>query len=131
MTRPNGIALSPDDKTLYVANSDPDQAVWMAFTLSSEGKLGTGRVFYDSTKWVGKEDKKGLPDGLKIDVDGNLWATGPGGVLIFASDGSLLGVIETGTNTANCAFGDDGSTLYIAANHDIARIRTLTKGLGF
>jgi gluconolactonase len=131
MSRPNGIALSPDDKTLYVANSDPEKAVWMAYTIGSEGKLGAGRVFYDSGKWVGHEGKPGLPDGLKIDTQGNLWATGPGGVLIFTPNGKLLGVIETGTNTANCAFGDDGSTLYIAANHDIARIKTMTKGLGF
>jgi gluconolactonase len=103
----------------------------MAFPLGGDGALGAGRVFYDSTKWVGDKTKPGLPDGLKVDVAGNLWATGPGGVLIFAADGTLLGVIETGTNTANCAFGDDGRTLYIAANHDIARIRTSTKGLGF
>jgi gluconolactonase len=131
MSRPNGIALSPDEKTLYVANSDPEKAVWMAFTLGSDGKLGTGRVFFDATKWSGDKNKPGLPDGMKVDVDGNLWATGPGGVLIFAPDATLLGVIETGTNTANCAFGDDGGTLYVAANHDIARIHTSTKGWGF
>jgi gluconolactonase len=130
MSRPNGIALSPDEKTLYVANSDFANPVWMAYTLGSDGKLGAGRVFYDSSKAVAAK-KPGLPDGMKVDVEGNLWATGPGGVLILAPDGTLLGVIETGTNTANCAFGDDGGTLYIAANHDIARIKTLTKGLGF
>jgi gluconolactonase len=130
MSRPNGIALSPDDKTLYVANSDPDVPVWMAFPLGSDGKLGSGRVLYDSAKWVAAK-KPGLPDGMKVDVEGNLWATGPGGVLILSPEGKLLGMIETGTNTANCAFGDDGSTLYVAANHDIARIRTSTKGLGF
>jgi gluconolactonase len=131
MSRPNGIALSPDEKTLYVANSDPQKAVWMAFSIGADGKLATGRVFYDATKWADDKSKPGLPDGMKVDVEGNLWATGPGGVLIFTPDGTLLGVIETGTNTANCAFGDNGSTLYVAANHDIARIRTLTKGLGF
>jgi gluconolactonase len=131
MSRPNGIALSPDEKTLYVANSDPAKAVWMAFPLGAGGKLGAGRVFYDATKWANDKTKPGLPDGLKADVQGNLWATGPGGVLIFAPDATLLGVIETGTNTANCAFGDDGGTLYVAANHDIARIKTSTKGLGY
>ncbi len=130
MSRPNGIALSPDDKTLYVANSDPKEPVWMAFPLGKKGKLGKGKVFYDSSKIVA-EKKPGLPDGMKVDVEGNLWATGPGGVLIFAPDATLLGMIETGTNTANCAFGDDGGTLYIAVNHDIARIRTSTKGHGF
>jgi len=130
MSRPNGIALSPDEKTLYVANSDFEKAVWMAFPLEG-GKLAKGRVFYDSKKFI-QEKKPGLPDGLKVDVQGNLWATGPGGVLIFAPDATLLGIIETGTNTANCAFGgDDGSVLYVAVNHDIVRIRTLTKGLGY
>jgi gluconolactonase len=130
LSRPNGIALSPDDKTLYVANSDPENPVWMAYSLGKKGKLGKGKVFYDATKMMGK-DKPGLPDGMKVDVEGNLWATGPGGLLIFAPDATLLGVIETGTNTANCAFGDDGGTLYMAVNHDIARIRTSTKGHGF
>jgi gluconolactonase len=131
MSRPNGIALSPDEKTLYIANSDFAKPVWMAYTLGSDGKLGAGRVFYDSAKLVAQK-KPGLPDGMKVDVQGNLWATGPGGVLIFAPDATPLGMIETGTNTANCAFGDaDGGTLYVAVNHDIARIRTLTKGLGF
>jgi gluconolactonase len=130
MSRPNGIALSPDEKTLYVANSDPENPVWMAYSLGKKGKLGKGKVFYDASKRTGKENP-GLPDGMKVDVEGNLWATGPGGLLIFAPDATLLGVIETGTNTANCAFGDDGGTLYIAVNHDIARIRTSTKGHGF
>lgn len=131
MSRPNGIALSPDEKTLYVANSDPDDAVWMAFPIGDDGKLGKGRVFFRCGKWIGDKSMPGLPDGLKVDVDGNLWATGPGGVHIFSPDAVHLGMILTGTNTANCAWGDDGSTLYIAANHDIARIRTKTKGLGF
>jgi gluconolactonase len=130
MSRPNGIALSPDDKKLYVANSDPEKAVWMEFPIGTDGSLGKGRVFFDTAKWVA-EKKPGLPDGLKVDVQGNLWATGPGGVHIFAPDGTLLGTIETGVPTANCAFGDDGSTLYVAANHDICRIKTTTKGLGF
>jgi gluconolactonase len=130
MTRPNGIALSPDEKTLYVANSDPAQPIWKSFPIRGDGTLGEGKVFFDATKWV-KEKRPGLPDGMKVDVEGNLWATGPGGVWIFTPDGAVLGNIDTGTNTANVAFGDDGSTLYIAANHDICRIRTKTKGKGF
>jgi len=130
MSRPNGIALSPDEKTLYVANSDPKVPVWMAFPLGADGKIGKGKVFFDSSKLVGK-DNPGLPDGLKVDTDGRLWATGPGGVLVLLPDGTHLGTIATGTNTANCCFGDDGSTLYVAANHDIARIRTTVKGLEF
>jgi len=103
----------------------------LAVPLGSDEKVGDARVFYDAQKWVGDKTKPGLPDGMKVDVEGNLWATGPGGMLILTSEGKLLGMIETGTNTANCCFGDDGGTLYIAANHDIARIRTKTKGLGF
>jgi gluconolactonase len=130
MSRPNGIALSPDEKTLYVANSDPKKAVWMAFDVKADGTLGQGRVFFDATRWVGKE-RPGLPDGMKVDQKGNLFATGPGGVLVFAPDGTHLGTIATGVPTANCAFGNDGTVLYVAANHWICRIRTGTKGLGF
>jgi gluconolactonase len=129
MSRPNGIGFSPDEKTLYVANSDPAKAVWMAFEVKSDGTLGDGRVFFDATSSVGK--KKGLPDGLKVDKQGNLFATGPGGVLVFAADGTHLGTIDTGEATANCAFGDDGSTLYITADMYLCRIKTTTKGLGF
>src|SRR5262249_5494265 len=123
MSRPNGIALSPDDKTLYVGNSETNNPVWMAFPIEKGGKLGAGQVFFNASKLVA-EKQPGAPDGMKVDTQGNLWATGPGGVLILSPKGELLGLIETGTNTANCCFGDDGSTLYIAANHDIARIRT-------
>lgn len=130
ITRPNGIALSPDEKKLYVASSDPDKAIWMVYDLKADGTLGTGKVFKDVTAWV-KEGRKGLPDGLKVDKDGNLWATGPGGVIVFAPDGTHLGSIETGVPTANCAFGEDGTTLYITANTALIRVKTGTKGLGF
>ncbi len=132
MSRPNGITLSPDGKTLYVANSDPIRAYWKAFVVKAPGEITTpGRIFFDATKWVGKKGKAGLPDGMKVDKDGNLWATGPGGVLVFSPEGKLLGAINTGVPTANCAFGDDGSTLYVTANHWLTRIRTTTKGKGF
>ena len=131
MSRPNGIELSPDESTLYVANSDPDQPIWMSFPVKDTGLIGPGKVFYDSAKWV-KEKRKGLPDGMKVDVDGNLWATGPGGVWVFSPSGEVLGNIDTGANTANVCFGGaDGSRLFIAANHDICYVRTKTKGKGF
>ncbi len=129
LTRPNGIAFSPDEKTLYVANSDPQRAIWMAFPVKDDGTLGPGRVFFDATPWVKK--LKGLPDGLKVDAAGNLWATGPGGVNVFSPDGTLLGRINPDQPTANCCFGDDGSTLYVTANQYLCRIRTKTKGLNF
>ncbi len=78
MTAPNGIGLSPDGRTLYVANSDPKRAVWMAYPLRNDGSVGEGRVFFDATSEVGKE-RPGSPDGLKVDAAGNLFATGPGG----------------------------------------------------
>jgi len=127
MTRPNGIAFSPDEKTLYVANSDTNSAVWMAFPVKADGTLGEGKVFFDATSLV-KAGKKGLPDGMKVDLAGNLFATGPGGVFVFSSAGEHLGTINTGEATANCAWGDDGTTLYIAADMYICRIKTKTRG---
>lgn len=129
MTFPNGIAFSPDEKTLYVANSDPKKAIWMAFDVKDDGTLGSGKVFFDATKLV--PGRKGLPDGMKVDRDGNLFATGPGGVLIFAPDGTHLGTLNTGQATANCGWGGDGSTLYITADMYIGRIKLNTKGKGF
>ncbi|MHB1423907.1 MAG: SMP-30/gluconolactonase/LRE family protein [Gemmataceae bacterium] len=130
MSKPNGIALSPDEKTLYVANSDGARAIWMAFPIKEDGTLGTGRVFFDATKWVGR-DRPGGPDGMKVDAKGNLFATGPGGVLLFSPDGKHLGTIATGVPTANCAWGDDGSVLYVTADKALTRIKTKTKGKGF
>jgi gluconolactonase len=130
MTRPNGLAFSPDEKTLYVANSDPEKSVWMAYPVKADGTLGEGKVFFDSTK-AAKEKKPGLPDGLKVSQDGTIWATGPGGIYILTPDAKLLGVLATGVPTANCNWGDDGTTLYIAADKSLARIRTKAKGAGW
>ena len=127
---PNGIILSPDERTLYVANSDRKRAIIMAYALDAHGNLAARRIFKDFTPLVG-DRKPGLPDGMAIDADGNLFATGPGGISILAPDGTLLGLISTGTAVANCAFGDDGGTLYIAAHHRLARLRTRTRGIGF
>jgi gluconolactonase len=129
MSRPNGLAFSPDEKTLYVANSDPTNAVWMAFPLKADGTVEAGRVFFDATSLTA--GRKGLPDGLKVDSRGNLWATGPGGVLIFSPQGKHLGTLATGEATANCAWGDDGSTLYITADMYLCRVRTKVKGAGW
>jgi gluconolactonase len=135
MTRPNGIALSPDEKKLYVANSDgPDKALWMVFDVQPDGTYlnAKGNVFFDASDWF-KAGKKGNPDGMKIDRDGNLWATGPGGLHIFTPEGKHLGTINpnTGDPVSNCAWGDDGSTLYMTVNHMLARIKTKTKGAGW
>ncbi|MEK7729432.1 MAG: SMP-30/gluconolactonase/LRE family protein [candidate division KSB1 bacterium] len=129
-TFPNGIAFSPDEKTLYVAQSDPAKAVWFAFEVLADGTLGKSRVLFDATPWV-KQGKKGLPDGLAVDQAGNLFATGPGGVVVISPSGKHLGTIDTGEATANCKFGDDGSVLYITADMYLCRIKLSTKGVGF
>ena len=129
MTRPNGIAFSPDFKTLYVAQSDPAAAIWKAFPVKADGTLGESRVLHDATDSVGK--LPGLPDGLKADAKGNLFATGPGGVYIFTASGKLIGRIDTGQKTANCGWGEDGSTLFLTADSFICRVRTKTKGAGW
>jgi gluconolactonase len=126
---PNGIALSPDEKTLYVSNADPSRAVWLAYDLRGDGRLGSKRVFFDATAWT--TTKKGVPDGMKVDREGNLFAAGPGGIHIFAPDGRHLGSIEIGGLTSNVAWGDDGSMLYITADKAVYRIRLTTKGTGF
>lgn len=129
LTFPNGVAFSPDEKTLYVAVSDPKHPVIMAYDVESDGRLSNGHEFFDAAPLT--EGRKGLPDGLKVDRGGNLWATGPGGVLIISPDGRHLGTINTGEPTANCAFGGkDGSTLYITANMVLCRVQTLTRGAG-
>ena len=125
--RPNGIAFSPDEQTLYVANSDPNLPIWMAYEVNEDGSLGGARVFFDATE-MREAGLKGLPDGMKVDENGNIFATGPGGVLIFSPSGKHLGTILTTEATANCGFGDDGSTLYMTADMYLLRVRLKTKG---
>jgi gluconolactonase len=129
MTRPNGLAFSPDEKLLYVAQSDSAAAIWRVFEVKPDGTLGASRVLFDATAMT--KTLKGLPDGLKIDTEGNLFATGPGGVLVLSPQGKHLGTIVTGQATANCAFGDDGRTLYITADMYLMRVRLKAKGRGF
>lgn len=124
---PNGIAFSPDERTLYVANSDPEHAVWMAYPVQADGSIGTGRVLFDATS-LAKQGKPGLPDGMVVDRQGNLFAAGPGGVLVLTPDGRHLGTIETRQPTANVAFGDDGSTLYMTSDSLLLRVRTRAHG---
>lgn len=127
LSRPNGIAFSPDEKTLYVANSDPKHAIWTAFPVEGDGTLGKGKVIADVTDMVDK--LPGLPDGMKVDKAGHLFASGPGGIHIYTPDGKRLGRIETGEKTANCAWGDDGSTLYITADMYLCRVKGIKTGV--
>ena len=131
MTFPNGIALSPDEKTLYVAQSDGNAALWKSFPVKEDGTLGEGKVFADVTEMVKSGKYRGNCDGMKVDQQGNVWATGPGGVHVMNKDGKLLGRIECNMACGNCCFGDDGSTLYICADAFFVRVKTKTKGCGF
>jgi len=129
LRRPNGLAFSPDESILYVAQSDGDAPVIMAYPVSGDESLGAGRVLFDASPY--REGRSGLPDGLKVDESGNLWATGPGGVYVLTPSGELLGILATGEATSNCAWGGDGSKLYITADTYVLRIQTRTKGAGF
>ena len=127
---PNGIALSPDEKTLYVAESNADRPYIWAADLKPDGTIGSLRTFFDASKLAADKSRKGGPDGLKVDAQGNVWSTGPGGVLVISPAGKHLGTILTGEATANCAWGgDDGSTLYITADMYVCRVKTTAKGI--
>ena len=129
---PNGIALSPDEHTLYVANAQARNAVWMALDLNDNGdKIGDPRVFY-SLQEQKNAGLPGLPDGLAVDNKGNIFATGPGGVYVINPSGKLLGFIDKNDKTSNCAFGGtDGRTLFITSNGVLSQVRTTTTGLNF
>ncbi len=121
LSRPNGIALSPDQKTLYIAQSDPEKARYYAFTLDENGNVLSGKVLLDVTA-LQNQSKKGLPDGLKVHSSRNLFATGPGGVLIISPEGKLLGSILTENGTANCGFDTGEKHLYMTADAYLMRI---------
>jgi len=121
LTRPNGLAFIPGTKKLIVANSDPDKAQWYEYELSETDSIISSRIFYDATENVKTE--KGLPDGLKIDSNGNVFATGPGGIWIFNATGKLLGKIKISEATSNCALSTDEKTLYVTADMYLLRIK--------
>jgi gluconolactonase len=126
---PNGIAFSPDEQTLYVSDVDPKRAAWLAYDVRSDGTVGNGRVFFDATRW--RRDPFFGPDGFKVDRHGNLFGARPGGVSVIASDGTLLGTIETGQPTSNLAWGEDGRTLFITGGTSVYRLRLITSGAHF
>ncbi|MGQ8338343.1 SMP-30/gluconolactonase/LRE family protein [Sunxiuqinia sp. A32] len=120
---PNGIAFSPDYTKLYVANSDPEKAIWMVYDVAKNGLLKNGKVFFDATERA--KHQKGLPDGMKVHPNGWIFASGPGGILIFTPDAKLLGTISTGEETANCAFNSDFTQLYITADNYLLRVKLI------
>ncbi len=114
--RPNGIAFSEDEKTLYVANSHGPRPHIFSFPVNGDGTVGEMKTFFDSKGLEGK----GAPDGMKVDDRGNLWATGPGGLLVLSKEGKLLGRVLTHRATANVAFGgEDGKTVFLTADDRI------------
>jgi gluconolactonase len=124
LSLPNGLAFSPDEKKLYVGDSSNKS--WRVFDVSADGTLANGHVFYDAAKETGASS----PDGMKVDTAGNLWATGPGGILVISPEAKLLGTIQFPEVAANCAWGDaDGKTLYVTARTGLYKIRTKVTGV--
>jgi gluconolactonase len=120
ITRPNGLAFMPGEKTLIIASSDSLKAVWYAFDINANDSLTNGRIFYDATE--NAKTDKGLPDGLKIDHNGNVFATGPGGIFVFDKTGKLLGKIRINGLASNCAFADNDKTLYVTADIYVLKV---------
>jgi len=139
LSRPNGLAFSPDEKILYVANSDPARKIWMSYPIKPDGTLGSGTLFADVTS----DNRDGLPDGMKLDVKGNLYLTSPGGVRIFTPAGKLIGTITLPEIPHNCAWGkystdatsaalgpnEIADTLYITARPSVYRIHMKVAGI--
>jgi gluconolactonase len=122
---PNGLAFSPDEKKLYIASSRPEK-FWMVYNEEADGSLSNGKKFFDATNIPGE----GVPDGMKVDRAGNIYATGPAGIMIFTPEAKLLGTIELPEIPANLNWGDaDGKTLYITARTSLYRIRTNAVGM--
>jgi gluconolactonase len=125
LPRPNGIAFSPDEKFLYVDNTEP-RKFWMRYPVNKDGSLGPGEVFFDATG----DRRLGSPDGMKVDQKGNIYSTGPGGIWIFSPAGKHLGTIDLPGSTANMNWGDaDGKTLYITESDNVLRIRLNIPGV--
>jgi gluconolactonase len=122
---PNGLAFSPDEKKFYVASSRPEK-FWMVYDVEANGSLTHGRKFFDATNIPGD----GVPDGMKVDRAGNIYATGPAGIMIFTPDAKVLGIIQLPEIPANLNWGDaDGKTLYITARTSLYRLRTNVAGV--
>ena len=124
LSRPNGIAISPDQKTLYIGNSDEKNRIWMAYDIADDGTVSHGRLFANVTM----EKDAGVPDGMKVDSKGNIWASGPGGIWVFSPTGRHLGTIKMPEIPANCNWGDDWKSLYITARTGLYRIKLAVAG---
>jgi gluconolactonase len=124
LPRPNGIAFSPDEKYLYVDNTGPKK-IWMRYTVQADGTLTDPKVLYDASSSWGNG-----PDGMKVDVEGNIYSAGPGGVLIISPDGKLLGTIQMPAGVSNVTWaGPDRKTLYITATNAVYRVHLNIAGV--
>lgn len=117
LSRPNGIALSRDEKKLYVANSDVNK-IWMVFDVKESGEVENGKIFFDASSYP----EPGGPDGMKVHSSGIIFATGPGGIMVFSPEAKLLGRIGTGDVCSNLAFDTDEKFLYVTSNHNLVRV---------
>lgn len=123
-TQPNGLCLSPDRSLLYV--NDSHEGYVRRFTVGADGSLGGGELFLD----MRGDPRQGVPDGMKVDEEGRLWSTGPGGVWVAAPDGRPLGVLRIPEGTANCCFGGpDYATLFVTAHSSVYRVETTVRGI--
>ena len=118
LTRPNGIAFSPDYSKLYVANSDDAASTWTVFDVDANGAVSNERLFYDATA----DPEPGAPDGMKVDREGNIYATGPGGVWIFSPEAKVIGRIRVGQLCSNIAFDTDERYMFITADPWLVRV---------
>jgi gluconolactonase len=125
LARPNGIGLSPDEKTLYVAQSDPELPIWMAFPIQDDKGLGEGRTMYNAKEQM--KEFPGLPDGLAVHPGGTIFGSGPGGIYVLTPEGKLLGRLITGGRVSNCALTPDAAWLYITADSQLCRIALRTQ----
>ena len=125
LPRPNGLAFSPDEKYLYVNNSEPAM-FWMRYTVNPDGTLKDPKRFFDA----GPHGHNGAPDGMKVDQQGNIYSAGPGGVWIFSSEGKHLGTIKFSDPVGNLAFGGaDHKTLYVTASGSVYSIQVKVPGV--
>ncbi|MDA0769306.1 MAG: SMP-30/gluconolactonase/LRE family protein [Chloroflexi bacterium] len=120
---PNGLAFSPDEKILYVANTRPDKFI-MAYDVNADGTVTNGRHFADMSS-----EEAGVPDGMKVDAEGRVYCTGPGGCWVFETTGELIGIIKLPEYPANCGWGGpDNKTMYFTANTSVFSMRMKTDG---
>lgn len=122
--RPNGIGLSPDNRTLYLSLSDEARPEVLAYALDAAGRPAGRRIFRDMRAASGP----GLPDGMDVDARGRVYATGPGGVHVLAPDGRPLGVVATGQPVANCCVGEGGRALFLTSADLLCRVPMLPGG---